>query len=403
MLDDAVLSEVEKLKPNLLELVQKLVRIPSENPPGNEVDVAQFLSDVFSQIGFDVRQYEVMSRRVNVAATLRGKGGGRSILFNGHTDVVPAGPRDLWTKDPFGGEFDGTRIWGRGSADMKGALGSIVIALRALANAGVNLNGDVVVHAVADEEANSLGTKYMIEKDLAKADLAIVGEGSVANESIYIRPAVRGICWLTLKTMGRAAHASNPAHGVNAILGMSKLLLALKDLQLQFTPHAILPSPTISPGTVIRGGIKTNVIPPECYADVDIRTVPGMKTDEVLSSVTDVIERIQKENPGLTATITDVNWGTPAEIPESHELVQFARRAAKQVTGFDPKFRGGYGTNDARLLINDAKIPTLCGFGPGDDAVSNAHGPDENVSLASLLEFAEIYALMTLWICGAKS
>jgi succinyl-diaminopimelate desuccinylase len=221
MLEDAVLSRVEKLKPNLLDLVQKLVQIPSENPPGDEQEVARFLSGVFSEIGFKVEEYEVANKRINVAAALRGKGGGRSILFNGHTDVVPAGPRDLWMKEPFGGEFDGTRIWGRGSADMKGAIGSMVVALRALVDAGANLSGDVVVHLVADEEANSLGTKYMIEKDLAKADLAIVGEGSVANEAIYIRPAVRGICWLTLKTVGHAAHASNPAQGVNAILAMS--------------------------------------------------------------------------------------------------------------------------------------------------------------------------------------
>ena len=83
---------------------------------------------MLSEIGFKVDQYEAASKRINVAATLRGKGEGRSILFNGHTDVVPAGPRELWKKDPFGGEFDGTSIWGRGSADMKGALASMVIA-----------------------------------------------------------------------------------------------------------------------------------------------------------------------------------------------------------------------------------------------------------------------------------
>jgi succinyl-diaminopimelate desuccinylase len=402
MLEDIVLNQVEKLKPNLLELVQELVRIPSENPPGNEQEVAQFLSGVLSKIGFKVDHFAVANKRVNIAAILRGKGGGRSLLFNGHTDVVPAGPRDLWTKDPFGAEFDGTRIWGRGSADMKGALGSMVIALRAVADAAVGLKGDVVLHAVADEEANSLGTKYMIEEKLAKADLAIVGEGSVVDGSIYIRPSVRGICWLTLKTMGRAAHASNPAQGVNAILGMSRLLLALKDLPMPHKPHKILPAPTISPGTVIRGGIKTNIIPPECYADVDIRIVPGMQKDEVLSSVRGIIDQIEKETPGLKATITNVNWGAPAEIATDHELVQLAKRATKRVSGYEPKFRGGYGTNDSRLLINDAKIPTLCGFGPGDDAQANAHGPDENVSLSSLLEFAKIYALMTLWVCQAN-
>lgn len=402
MIEDGVLERVEKLKPNLLDMVQKMVRIPSENPPGNEEEIAEFYGNVLSEIGLDVKRYEIADKRVNIGATLRGKGGGKSLLFNGHTDVVPAGPRELWTKDPFG-EFDGTRIWGRGTADMKGAMGSVAIALRALVDSGVELDGDVVVHAVADEEAYSTGTKYMVEKKLAKTDYAIVCEGSVSNNSIYIRPAVRGTSWLTLKTVGRAAHASNPKNGVNAVLGMSKILLALENLPLPHRPHRLLPSPTVSPGTVIRGGVKVNVIPPECYAEVDIRTVPGMEKNEVVSAVTGVIDRIQKENPGLSVSITSVNWGLPAEIPQDHELVETARRAAKQVANYDPPFKGGYGTNDSRLLINEGGIPTLCGFGPGDDSTGNAHGPDENISLGNLLAFAKIYALMTLWTCGSST
>jgi len=403
MLEDAVLERVEKLKPELVELVQKMVRIPSENPPGDEEEVAEFYANTLSKIGLDVKTYKIADKRVNVAARLHGKAGGKSLLFNGHTDVVPAGPRELWSKDPFGGDFDGTRIWGRGTADMKGALGSIAIALKALVDSGVRLDGDVVVHAVADEEAYSTGTKYMVEKNLAQADFGVVCEGSVSSDSIYIRPAVRGTSWLTIKTVGKAAHASNPKNGVNAVLGMSRILLALENLPLPHRPHKLLPSPTVSPGTVIRGGVKVNVIPPECYAEVDIRTVPGMEKNEVLSAVTGVIECVQKENPGLTASVTGVNWGLPAEIPEDHELVQTARRATKLVVNYDPPLRGGYGTNDSRLLINEGSIPTLCGFGPGDDALGNAHGPDENVSLATLLTFAKIYALMTLWTCGPSS
>jgi acetylornithine deacetylase/succinyl-diaminopimelate desuccinylase family protein len=377
-----------------------MVRIPSENPPGNEKEVARFLHERFAGLGFKVQEYDVASKRVNVEAILSGKGEGRSILFNGHTDVVPAGPKDLWSKEPFGADFDGSRIWGRGTADMKGALGSMVIALQALTGLGASLRGDVAVHAVADEEGNSLGTKYMIDKKLAKADLAVVGEGSVANDSIYLRPAVRGLCWITLRTRGRAAHASNPAKGVNAVLGMSKLLLALQSIPIPYKPHKILPAPSISPGTTIRGGIKTNIIPPECYAEIDIRNVPGMREIDVVSAVKNVMDRIQEENPGITAEIVSTNWGDSAELPESHELIQIAKRAVKHVTNAEPKLKGGYGTNDSRLLINLARIPTLCGFGPGDDALGNAHAPDENVSLEALVKFSKIYALMTLWVCA---
>ncbi|HUK50234.1 MAG TPA: M20 family metallopeptidase [Terriglobales bacterium] len=395
-----VLRLVDRLKPNLLKLVQELVRIPSENPPGDERDVARFLHEKFDELGYTVREYEVGRNRANVEARLRGKGGGRSVLFNGHTDVVPAGPRELWSKEPFGADFDGSRIWGRGTADMKGALASMVTALQALRESGTDLKGDVVVHAVADEEANSLGTKYMIEKKLVKADFAVVGEGSVANDSIYLRPAVRGICWITLRTKGKAAHASNPTNGVNAVLGMSKLLLELQSLPIPHKPHRILPPPTVAPGTTIRGGIKTNIIPPECYAEVDIRNVPGMKETEVVAAIENAAKRIQKENPGITAEIVRINWGASAELPEGHELLQIASLAAKRVTNVVPALKGGYGTNDSRLLINHAGVPTLCGFGPGDDTRGNAHAPDENVSLEMLVKFTKIYALMTLWICG---
>ena len=399
MLEDAVLERVEKLRPELLALVQDLVRIPSENPPGNEVEVAELLSKALSGFGLEVKQHKVATKRVNVEARLEGKGGGRSLLFNGHTDVVPAGPRETWDKDPFSGDFDGKRIWGRGASDMKGALGSIAIALRALVDEGVALKGNAMLHAVADEEARSLGTKYMIEKKLAKADLAIVAESSVMDGSIWIRPAVRGTCWLTIKTEGRAAHASDPARGVNAVLGMCRLLIALNKVALPHRPHKFLPPPTLSSGTIIRGGIKTNVIPPECFAEADIRTVPGMRKEEVLAKIAQVFANVQKKHPEVVWKMSKVSWSDPAEISEDHEIVLAAKRAAKRVTGKEPGLRGGHGTNDSQYLINNAGIPTLCGFGPGDTPAGNVHGPNENVSLAELLTFAKIYALMILWIC----
>lgn len=384
----------------MVKLTQELIQQKSVNPPGDVTGAAHILQDELASIGMDVSLHTSAPGMVNLQAVLKGSKDRPRFLFNGHTDVVTEGDPSAWTVAPFEGVVKGGLILGRGAADMKGGLAAAAICLRGIVESGVSLNGEVVFHAVADEEVGSIyGTKYMIKNGLAKADMGIVAEGSVFGGTIAIRQATRGNCWLKLKTYGKAAHASNPSNGVNAVLSMCKLLIALEKTQLESKPHKLLPAPTISPGTVIKGGSKTNVIPEECDADVDVRLVPGMTQESVVSKFNEVIEALKKEDPKFSASVEPFAYAPAAEIDESSTVLNAAKKATQVVVGYEPKLAAGYGTTDGAYLVH-AGVPVICGFGPGDHKTSKQHGADENVSIADLVNFAKIYALTLMYSLG---
>ena len=399
-LEQSVLNSVERLKPNLIRLLRELIREKSVNPPGNVTGVAKVLESELTPIGMDVSLHSAAPGMVNLQATLEGTNAKPRFLFNGHMDVVSEGDVSSWSVNPFEGTVKDDLILGRGTADMKGGLAAVATCLRALTESGITLNGEVVFHAVADEEVDSInGTKYMISHGLASADMGIVAEGSVFDGRIAIRHAVRGNCWLKLKTYGKAAHASNPTNGINAVLSMSRLLLALESTRFDCKPHKYLPAPTISPGTVIKGGTKTNVIPEQCEAEVDARLVPGMNQESVLSKVNDIINAMKKDDSQFSASVEVLAYSPPAEISEASPVLAAVKRATRDVVGYEPQLVASYGTTDGTYLVN-AGIPVICGFGPGDHKTSNEHGPDENVRVSELVHFAQIYALTLMHSLG---
>ncbi len=351
-----VLEHIEKLKPNLVRLTQELIRRKSVNPPGNVTEAADVLASQLSSIGMSVSLHTSAPGMVNLQAVLKGSSDRPRFLFNGHTDVVTEGDTSAWTVDPFIGEVKGDLILGRGAADMKGGLAAVAICLRGIVESGISLSGNVVFHAVADEEVDSIhGTKYMIKNGLAKADMGIVAEGSVFGGTVAIRHATRGNCWIKLRTSGRSAHASNPSNGVNAVLSMCRLLLTLEKTELLHTPHKFLPPPTISPGTVIKGGSKTNVIPEVCEAEVDVRLVPGMTLESIVDKFNEVIEALRKEDPQFSATVEPFAYAPAAEIDESNIALKAAKKATQIVLGYEPKLAVGIRNNRRRL-------PSQCGY-----------------------------------------
>src|SRR4030042_1309584 len=333
--EERLLREVDRLDQHMVNHIQGLVRIPSENPPGDESEVAGYVAEALASLGVDVEHVEPEPGRVNTLGTLRGSGGGAGLLWNGHVDTVPLGNPDNWTVDPLGGEIRDGRVWGRGSGDMKGAVAAAITAVKALQDAGISLRGDLHIHAVADEELfGRSGTKYLCENGYIRGvDAAIVGESSTRDGRIMARPAVRGRTLVRLRARGRSAHSSRPHLGVNAVLKMSKALLAIEGARFRVPRHGLLPDPTIAPGTTIRGGTKDNTIPEECEALGDVRTVPGMSP--------------------------------------------------------------GGGSNDPSSLTAVAGVPAMA-FGPGG---GNAHAPDEWADIRTHLNFAKIYGLMAMSLC----
>ncbi|MEM4482721.1 MAG: M20 family metallopeptidase [Candidatus Methanomethylicia archaeon] len=385
-----------------VNLTRRLIQVKSINPPGNESEAAYIVGDELSKLGFKVDYIEASPGRTNVVASLEGENHGKSLIFNGHIDVVPPGNLDAWNVDPFEGIVSGGKIYGRGACDMKSAIAAIIAAAKSIIDSGVKFKGKFIIHAVADEETGGkYGTGFLVSNGFGLADSAIICEPSVWGGVIGLRPAVRGACWLQLETIGRAAHASNPSEGVNAVLDMAEILLSLEKFKFKCTPHKWLPEPTISPGTVIYGGVKTNVIPDRCVADVDVRVVPGLSEHDVLAQLEDFLEDLKKKRPSINVKIKVLNYVPPAEISEDAEILKCALNAAKMIAG-NVILRGGYGSNDSHFY-HSIGVPTICGFGPGDHLTGNAHGPNENVSIDVLSAFIGIYAATFLLFTSSNN
>jgi len=396
------MDRIDALTPELIELTQELVKTPSENPPGDERGVSGVVSERLEALGFNVELVESEPRRVNTLGRLEGSGGGMKFLFNGHYDTVPIGNLDFWSVDPFGGLVKEGRIYGRGSGDMKGAIASAIVAAKALDEAGIGLKGDFMIHGVADEETyGRYGTRFLVEKGYVtprNVDMAVVGEGSMKDGRIHARTAVRGQIRVKLLAKGRSAHSSRPEAGVNAVLKMSKVLLAIDTHSFDFPPHHLLPAPTIAPGTVIKGGTKGNVIPELCEAISDVRTVPGMTVDGVLREIQGIVDGLKELDPELDVEVSSPLNKTPSEIPATHELFRIADEAVRTTVGYELKPVGTSGSNDTSYLTTVAGIPAMA-FGPGG---GNAHGADEWTSIEMLVDFAKIYGLMAMEICGVE-
>lgn len=372
-----------------VSFARDLIRIPSVNPPGDETKVAEYISDKLSQLGFKVDLYEVDKNRCNVVGTLKGRGGGRTLMFNGHMDVVPTGDPSLWERPPFEGTTLDGKIYGRGAADMKGGIAAMLAAMKALVDASIELRGNVVFAGVVDEEVGSRGTKSVVDKGYS-ADMAIVGEPT----ELKVKIAHKGMLMLEVTTMGKSVHAStvrssNPKVGVNAIYEMAKAVSAFeKHLQtLEKRANYLVGNPTISVGT-ISGGTKSNVVPERCTIVLERRIVPGEKVEDVRSEVESILANIRKGDSDFRFSIRELIVHEPSSTDPDHEVVKLCRNAVQQVIGLDPSPTGvPYGT-DMYLLVKKG-IPTVI-LGPGN--IQQAHNANEFIELKQLKDAVRIYS-----------
>lgn len=365
---------------NLIALTLDLVHIKSENPPGNELEISEVIKSRLKNY-ISYKEIKTSENRVNLIF-----GDGETLVFNGHMDTVPIGKG--WTHNPLG-EISGSRIYGRGSSDMKGALASLIIAVENIVDSGdVHLLKKCKFAFVADEEeGGNYGTKAILD-DL-KGRYGVVMEGSVYNGEIFFRPGIRGSIWLKLISHGRSAHSSNPSSGVNAVMNLAEVLMDLKNMKIDFVKHAYLPDPTFSIGTTFHGGEKVNVIPDYAEATLDIRTIPSVNREEIIKKIDERIKMLKKKNNSIDMEIKVLGENPSAEIPVDSKIIINVKKSVREVAGYEPKIIGGMGSNDAPyMIINGTETIVL---GPGDFLNDRAHGKDESVSIDMLEKFTKIY------------
>ncbi len=378
---EAILSLIKEEE--LVELLRELIRRPSQNPPGREKAVAEYIYSSFKEWGFNPEYvYRPDPDRPSVAVVYEGSEGHPRLVLNGHTDVVPEGDVSLWSVPPYEGVVREGRVYGRGACDMKGGLAAMMIAAKAIKESDVKLRGSLVLHFAMGEETGEPGTKCLLEEGYT-GDWGIVLEPT----DLKVMTAEKGLAWYHFTIQGKPTHASVPDQGVNAVEKALKLMEALKryDREIRSRRHPLCGTALCSI-TMIRGGVKENIIPESCWLAVDRRIVPGEDPEEVDREIGEIVERLRDEDSEFRCEWRRVRLYEAAEIPPDHEIAEVVRRNTAKVTGVYHKPAGTRGSTDQRNFINDAGIPAIT-WGPG---WGKAHEVDEYVEIRQLVDCAKI-------------
>ena len=387
----------------VLALAQALVALPTVvGAAGQPVEqpAAELVADVMRGFGWTVAVTEIAPGRPNVVGVIDGVGAGRTLMFEGHTDVVTAGSPQQWSFPPFAADIVDGQLRGRGSADMKAGLAAMIHAARAVQRQG--FPGRIIVAALADEEGMMTGAKHFARVDaaaLAPIDGVIVGE----PEGGEICACAKGALRLVITFTGRMAHGAMPDHGCSPLPAAARCVLGLAALELALSElvgeHPLLGRVFLTP-TVLRAGeaAQLNVIPATATVGVDVRTVPGLDHDLVLRRVREVVERAG--GAGVTGVVEVVDDRRPVDTSVDHPLVTALAAAHRAVHGSLPPFGGVPGTTDGSILTRDAGLATVV-YGPGGKWI--AHQANETVDVADILACAEVFArAAALFLAGGS-
>jgi len=370
---------------NCLSLTRKLISFNTVNPPGQERDCAEYLARLLEDGGFKVTLYEFSERRTSLIAQIGSYGDKAPICFAGHMDTVPLGG-NRWEKDPFSGEVDGDKVFGRGSSDMKGGLAAMVVAALRLANIS-NRKAGITLVCTASEETGCQGAHHLAKLGnvLREAGALLIGEPT----SNYPLVGHKGALWLEVSTSGVTAHGSMPEQGENAIYKAAQVVTKLQAYKFDISPHPLLGAPTLNVGT-ISGGMNINSVPDRAVIGVDIRTIPDQRNR-------DVYENLQSYLGQEVEIERIVDAGSIMTEP-GHEWVQEVFDIMEPFCRKRPVARGVTYFTDASVLTPAFGNPPTLILGPGEPAM--AHKLDEFCYVSKIEEAVEAYVKIGNKWCG---
>ncbi len=443
MSEELILNKIEQDKEEYIEFLRKLVQSDSINPPGNEKNVALIIEEFLKGIGIKTEIFPFGDNRANLIAYLNDTYDGRNLLFNGHMDTVPLGSEEDWKYPPLSAFIKRNKlIFGRGSTDMKGGLAAMVIALKILKELNLEIAGNLILNAVADEETGGkLGTGWCVENPLKekKCDFAIIGETTALSPlPKAIMVGEKGHLQVKITTNGISGHSGMPSISKNAIYMMSEIIEKLDKLdeyipkteppfkldKLKKLVGVTFPSEEIferilkeQPDlqsviqslatfskalTMIKGGIKENVIPDRCEAVLDVRLLPEQKSEHILKALRKLIREdlgymVKDQSTGLLnkifvdlEIITDSEgsywgeWEKSADLKEFYDLVE-------SIYEKKPFYFLLPASADAHFLRNEGYCPQTILFGPGQGRV--AHAADEYIEILDFIRAIKVYTI----------
>ena len=394
----------------LIDLASDLIRIPSFKT--EETAVARFLDAFFRERGYDVDLQEIEPGRFQTIATLRGTGGGASLMLNGHTDINALTRR--WTRDPWTPTLEGDRLYGHGVQNMKGGLASIIMAAEAIRRSGVRLRGNLVIACVAGETQCGEGTHYLMESGL-RTDAAVVAEPFGADNLVTVHS---GIVHMAVHAYGVTGHIGRLEGTVNAIHKMTAVIEALRGMQFRHTPRPDLPAfPRLNIGGILGGRgrdyvlVEPPYVPDVCTIIVDVHFLPGMTVEGIAADIRRALDPLAARDPELRYEIEIPPPASfkgrrrlvmdPFDIPPDAPIVQAVARSYRTVTGQEPAKIGtvlphSYSADDTCHLWK-AGIPCLL-YGPATIR-GNADEDDACVLVSEMVKVTQVLAVTALDVC----
>jgi len=431
---DRVFSYIEERRGEIVRFLQRLVRIDTQVPPGLNYDViCDVLADKFIDLGCEVcihdapeRYMELSGARImglegprsNVVATYRGRTGKPRLHISAHIDTA-AIQEEGWTVDPLGGkvtegtsyeksEYDrgGGYIWGRGVADDKGELASMVYALQAIHELGIKMKGTLILTGNCDEEIGGVaGLGYLMREGIVKADYGVQWDGGLTGIGL----AAQGRTRFLIRTIGKSYHGQLPVLGVNAIEKMSKINVALDDYWRNVLLRRQREVPGIELGAAlkekgidmltamlnigtIRGGVQGATVPDRCEEEVLRGMIPGETFEDVREELVSVIEGVKAEDPDLEYEVEVINCREGYVVSPEDPWVLQGREVVREVTDRLLPFTGTLASTDMNYQVNEGRMPCF-NLGVGGP-YSNGHRQDENASIDEIVHCTKIAALL---------
>jgi acetylornithine deacetylase len=411
-------SAIDALSEELVAFLRSLVRLPSVS--GAEQAAQRAIAEKYRAIGLETEF--VLSRRediaghpafcddgipfvdrTNVVGRWRGAGGGRSLILNGHMDVVPPGDITQWTHDPWSGDIVDGRLYGRGACDMKAGLAAAAMAVQALRDIGFHPRGDVLLESVIGEESGGVGTLTTIVAGY-RADACVIMEPT----ALVMCPIQSGALTFRITVRGRAAHACVKPSGVSAIEEFAPILEMLQRLNAERHArfrHPLYEDPAnvapISVGTV-RSGDWHSTVPDLLVAEGRFGVFPGESVEDARRALADAISAESARHPWLAAHPPELEWFEgqfeSGETAPDAPIVATLARQHEEVIGRPAEMKAVTFGSDLRLFTRHAGIPTVT-YGPGSFMV--AHSADEFVPIAEVVSCAKILAgVIVDWCAG---
>lgn len=411
MTSQQLLLAVEKLDHTAVEMLQQLVRIPSIT--GDEAKVQACVFSYMNELGLKVDQWYPgradlethrafsddglpLGERPVVVGHLPGKESkSRSIILNGHVDVVPVGDESSWADGPWSGTVRNGNLYGRGSCDMKGGLVSGLIALTAVQNAGLKLRGDVWIQSVIGEETGGVGTLSAVQRGY-RADAAIVLEPT----RMAICPVGAGAASFRIHVRGLSAHGAMRKEGVSAVEKFYLILDAIHELER--TRHAGFDHPFYKPGELVspisvgkvQAGDWPSTVPESLIAEGRFGIQPGENIFGARADFETAVQLAARKDPWLKEHPPVVEWFEgqfeSAQTPADSPILTVLGEAHTEVIGQPPGIHGVPYGSDLRFFTNDANIPAVL-YGPGD--VKLAHSLNEYIPMSEVMNVAKVIAL----------